>query len=243
MKILSIGNSFSEDAQRYLAAVGHSLGLEIKCVNACIGGCTLVRHYNNIRSGARDYLVQECGTNVREGATLREIILSDSFDVITLQEASVRSVDYHNFEPYLSELVKYIRDLCPDAKIALHETWGYESESERIKNLGYTAHEDMYASIKEAYAKAMSESGADFLIPSGRVMAMLYGEGLKIHRDGFHASRGVGRYALALTWVRAICGVSVEDNDFYDFEEEITDEERRAVISAVESIYKNTEVN
>ena len=236
MKILSIGNSFSEDAQRYLAALGHSMGLEIKCVNLCIGGCTLVRHYNNMLCGTCDYLVQEYGSNVREGASLEEILLSDSFDVVTLQEASVRSVDYNNFQPYLSEVAKYIREKCPTAKIALHETWGYESESERIKNLGYTAHEDMHASIKEAYSKAMSESGADFLIPSGRVMAMLYGEGLKIHRDGFHASRGVGRYAIALTWLKTLMGVSVIGNSFADLEEEITDEQRRIILKVVESL-------
>ena len=236
MKILSIGNSFSEDAQRYLAAVGHSMGLEIKCMNACIGGCTLVRHYNNMRSSAPDYLVQVCGSNVREGATLEEILLSDTFDVITLQEASVRSADYHNFEPYLSSLVEYIREKCPTARIALHETWAYESGSERIKNLGFNEHSEMYEKIKTAYEKAMTDTKADLLIPSGAVMAHLYEHGLKIHRDGFHASRGIGRYALALCWIKAIFGISVKDNEFFDFEEDVTEEERQAVIRAVESI-------
>ena len=236
MKILSIGNSFSEDAQRYLSAVGHSLGLEIKCVNACIGGCTLVRHYNNMRSGTPDYLVQVCGSNLRDGATLEEILLSDTFDVITLQEASVRSADYRNFEPYLSSLVEYIREKCPTARIALHETWGYESGSEKIKNLGFNMHSEMYEKIKTAYAIAMVDAKADLLIPSGAVMARLNENGLKIHRDGFHASRGIGRYALALCWIKAICGISVKDNEFYDFEEEVTEEERQAVIRAVESI-------
>ncbi len=236
MKILSIGNSFSEDAQRYLAALGHSMGLEIKCVNLCIGGCTLVRHYNNMLGGTCDYLVQECGSNVREGASLEEILLSDSFDVITLQEASVRSVDYRNFEPYLSELIKYIRRLCPAAKIALHETWGYESGTDRIKNLGFTQHSEMYSAIRSAYAKAMADTRADLLIPSGEVMAKLCESGLKIHRDGFHASRGVGRYALALTWIKVIFGMSVAQNKFCDFEEDISAEEIAAVISAVESI-------
>ena len=236
MKILSIGNSFSEDAQRYLAAVGHSLGLEIKCVNACIGGCTLVRHYNNMRSATPDYLVQVCGSNVREGATLEEILLSDTFDVITLQEASLRSADYRNFEPYLSSLVEYIREKCPTARIALHETWGYESGSEKIKNLGFTLHSEMYEKIKTAYENAMADTKADLLIPSGAVMARLNESGLKIHRDGFHASRGIGRYALALCWVKAIFGISVKDNEFFDFEEDVTEEERQAVIRAVESI-------
>ena len=236
MKILSIGNSFSEDAQRYLTALGHSMGLEIKCVNLCIGGCTLVRHYNNMQSGAADYLVQECGSNVREGARLEEILLSDSFDVITLQEASVRSVEYRNFQPYLSELAQYIRKKCPTAKIALHETWGYESFTDRIKNLGFSEHAEMFSAIERAYIMAAEDIKADYLIPSGKVMATLYESGLKIHRDGFHASRGVGRYAIALTWLKTLMGVSVVGNSFADLEEEITDDERRIVWKAVESV-------
>ena len=236
MKILSIGNSFSEDAQRYLAALGHSMGLEIKCVNLCIGGCTLVRHYNNMLCGTCDYLVQEYGSNVREGASLEEILLSDSFDVVTLQEASVRSVDYNNFQPYLSEVAKYIREKCPTAKIALHETWGYESDTERIKNLGFTLHSEMFSAIEKAYKRAAEEIKADYLIPSGRVMAALYKSGLKVHRDGFHASRGVGRYAIALTWLKTLMGVSVIGNSFADLEEEITDEQRRIILKVVESL-------
>ena len=38
MKILSIGNSFSDDAQRYLRAIAASEGVEIETLNLCIGG-------------------------------------------------------------------------------------------------------------------------------------------------------------------------------------------------------------
>ncbi len=38
LKILSIGNSFSQDAQRYLYDISKSNGEEIKNVNLYIGG-------------------------------------------------------------------------------------------------------------------------------------------------------------------------------------------------------------
>ena len=41
MKILSIGNSFSEDAQRYLKLIAGANGRELTCVNLYIGGCSL----------------------------------------------------------------------------------------------------------------------------------------------------------------------------------------------------------
>ena len=74
MKILSIGNSFSEDAHRYLAKIADNMGIDIKCVNMCIGGCTLERHYKNMLSGEADYLLQINGKSVSEGHSFEEIL-------------------------------------------------------------------------------------------------------------------------------------------------------------------------
>ena len=48
MKVLSIGNSFSQDAQRYLHRLAKEDGTFIKCVNLYIGGCSLQTHYINM---------------------------------------------------------------------------------------------------------------------------------------------------------------------------------------------------
>ena len=53
LKILSIGNSFSDDAQRYLYQIARAGHQEMKVVNAYIGGCSLHRHYTNMLSGER----------------------------------------------------------------------------------------------------------------------------------------------------------------------------------------------
>ena len=41
MQILSIGNNFSQDAQRYLHQIVDADGEALKCVNLMIGGCPL----------------------------------------------------------------------------------------------------------------------------------------------------------------------------------------------------------
>ena len=48
MKILAIGNSFSEDACRYIHKIAAADGQNIKTVNLYIGGCPLKTHYYNI---------------------------------------------------------------------------------------------------------------------------------------------------------------------------------------------------
>ena len=47
MKILSIGNSFSQDAQKWLHQIAESAGEDWHVVNLYIGGCPLAHHWNN----------------------------------------------------------------------------------------------------------------------------------------------------------------------------------------------------
>ena len=55
MKILSIGNSFSQDAQRYLYRLAKKAGDTFKTVNLYIGGCSLRTHYINALEDKADY--------------------------------------------------------------------------------------------------------------------------------------------------------------------------------------------
>ena len=47
----------------------------------------------------------------------------------------------------------------------------------------------------------------------------------KIHRDTFHASLGLGRYALGLIWYKTLTGNDVLQNPFCDFDEEVSAEQ------------------
>ena len=68
------------------------------------------------------------------------------------------------------------------------------------------------------------------------MMYKLHESGIeKVHRDTFHASFGVGRYALALLWMRMLCGVNVTGNSFSDFDVPVTDEENKIAWAVVDS--------
>ncbi len=47
MKVLAIGNSFSQDATRYLRKIAQASGEDMKVVNLYIGGCPLSRHFKH----------------------------------------------------------------------------------------------------------------------------------------------------------------------------------------------------
>ena len=224
MNVLSIGNSFSQDAQKYLHGIARADGVTLDCFNLYIGGCTLERHFRNMMSDKREYCLEMNGQSTGFYVSIKEALLTRSWDVVTVQQASHQSTRFDNYTPYIEKLAAYIRELCPKAKIAVHKTWAYEQGSERIEKIfGYTDQRMMFDELDAAYNRAAEVIGADIMIPSGDVFQSLIAAGFeKIHRDTFHASYGVGRYALGLTWYAVLTGKGVTDNSFCDFAEPIS---------------------
>ena len=59
-----------------------------------------------------------------------------------------------------------------------------------------------------------------------------------MHRDCHHASLGVGRYLLALTWLKALTGIDISNDNFSDLQEPISETERKIIIDAVNKACK-----
>ncbi len=115
MNILSIGNSFSQDAQRYLHQVAKSVDEDITAVNLFIGGCSLFTHFANISNDAKLYELQYNGEKTGFKVTVKEALLSREWDYITIQQASHYSYDYETYQPYANSLVEYIKMYAPKA--------------------------------------------------------------------------------------------------------------------------------
>lgn len=226
MNILSIGNSFSQDAQRYLHWIARADGVELNTFNLMIGGCSLARHYRNMLGDLREYTLEMNGDSTNFKVSLQEALLNREWDVVTIQQVSRESFNYNTYQPYLNKLVEYIRLCAPKAKIAWHQTWAYEQASQRLHEMGYCDQKDMFRDLQEAGQKAALDIQADYVIPAGQVFQMLIANGIgQLHRDTYHASRGLGRYAIALTWYRVLTGCDVTDNAFADFDEAVSPEQ------------------
>lgn len=223
MNVLSIGNSFSQDAHRYIHGIARADKVDLTTVNLYIGGCPLEAHFRNMHSERAVYSAELNGQSTGFFVSIKEALLSREWDVVTVQQVSNGSVDFNTYMPYLTELVAYVKKYAPKAKIGVHQTWAYEQGSDRLnKMMGYSDHTEMFADLKDAYKKAADEIGADTFIPSGELFQKLLSSGIeKIHRDTFHATLGTGRYALGLLWYAVLCGKDVSGNTFADFDEEV----------------------
>ena len=241
MKILSIGNSFSQDAQKYLHRLAKHDGVNMKTVNLYIGGCPLRTHYINILDDNPNYDFEFNGENTRIKVSIGQALASDDWDIVTLQQVSSQSADFSTYTPYIEEVAGYVKEYCPHAKILIHNTWAYEDGSDQLFNVAkYENAKDMLRDVNASYKKAAEAINADGIIPCGNAMMNALDLGMeKIHRDTFHAGRGAGRYLLALTWYKYLTGNDISNNTFNEFDVPVTDEEREIVIKAVNKTFED----
>ena len=226
-KILAIGNSFSQDATRYLYGIARADGVQVKVVNLYIGGCSLYRHYRNMLSGEDAYSYEINGMSSGLYVSLKKALLSDEWDVVTLQQRSADSWKEDSYEPYLSRLAEYVREHAPAAKLYIHKTWAYENGCKRLELIGAESAEQMLAGLTRCYETAAERISADGIIPSGDAMYLLHAELMKTERsafrDTFHASLGLGRYLLGLVWYGTILGGDPRNSTYSDLDKKVSE--------------------
>jgi len=239
MKILAIGNSFSQDATRYLKQIAAADGESFKVVNLFIGGCPLIRHFRNIMADNKSYSMEYGGEITGFYVSIKEALLSDEWDVVTMQQASPDSFKYETYQPYLTTLADYVRKYAPKAKLYMHQTWSYEEGHSALARWGFKNQAEMFAGIEDAYEKAAESINAEGILKSGKVLQMLLKNGIeKVHRDGAHISLGVGRYASALLWYATLSGKDITDNSFCNFDESVSEEEVAIIKKCVKELVK-----
>lgn len=222
IKVLAIGNSFSQDALYYLHQIAAADGIALKAANLMIGGCDLQRHWENIQNNARDYIYEEDGVSTERYVSIQDALQADDWDHIVTQQASHDSGLADSYHPYIANMAEYLRRQAPKAEILLHKTWAYEIDSQHPQFARYHHNQqEMYRLLSQAYDAAAQKIGAR-LIPSGDVIQALrktppfiYEKGgSSLCRDGFHATVIYGRYALAATWYKTLTGRSLVNNSY-----------------------------
>jgi hypothetical protein len=242
MNVLSIGNSFSEDAHRYLNKIAWTDDKQsVFTWNLTIGGCPLSLHFRNMRAENKAYGLWVNGNIVCTKVSIKEALLTTNWDYISLQQVSRLSFKYETYQPYLNELVAYIKKYCPNAKIILQQTWAYNPKTDILSDMGFSSHDEMFQAVSACYDKAAHEIGAHAVIPSGYTMKTLLKLGVEdVHRDNIHANN-VGRFAISATWYQALTGRSLENVDFshFDFDADVSAEDiEKAKIASLEAVKK-----
>lgn len=215
VRILAVGNSFSQDAvEQNLYELAKSDGIPVIIGNAYIGGCPLERHVDNSRTGKAEYAYRKIGGDgirrEEKNVTLDRILSDEQWDYVSLQQASPLSGIYDSYSEWLPELYSYVKGHVPsDAVFMLHQTWAYAKDSDHsgFKNYGCDQIK-MYSAIVDANRKAAKLVGIKIIIPSGTAVqnARTSFIGDRMDRDGYHLDLLWGRYTAACAWYEKLFG-------------------------------------
>ena len=172
LKVLMIGNSFSICCLKEMPQVAQSMGLGLDLCSLYIGGCSMKRHCENIeKAGDETFKPYQVGRSVNgkrlpdTKGNIPQMLKADKWDVVTIQQCSHESWIPTSYHPWGENLVKTIRELAPQAKIVVQETWSYTPWDKRLAKWQLDQNQ-MYDKLHAAYA-AFAQPYSFEIIPMG----------------------------------------------------------------------------
>lgn len=224
VRILAVGNSFSEDAiDQYFHEICEAAGKRVIVGNLYIGGCPLERHLSNARTDSAAYRFRRIGldgkTITADPVTLSSALRSDQWDYVSFQQASNFSGMYDTYVS-LKPLIEYVDSVTGGdrPRYMWHQTWAYSPNSTHGAFPSYGSDQKvMYDSIVSASGRVMADHPSlSLIIPSGTAIQLAREKtgNPDLTRDGYHLDPIIGRYIAACTWFEAIFGESVVGNPY-----------------------------
>jgi prefoldin subunit 5 len=237
LKVLDIGNSYTQDAQTYLPQIikASGIGTDFSLYRAFRPSAsfkTWVDCWND--SDKENYSIDFCaGTpldgisgsgSASDGDLFRKALQSVKWDIILIHQVSTYSNDYSLWEGdgaggYLKELIRIIRVTNPQATIGYLMTHSYRgsywANSEGSSYL-------RWRNIADATKQLKQEYGIDFIIPYGTAVQNLrassLNDGYEFSEDGTHMGAGLGDYVAGCCYFESLLapryGISIWGNTF-----------------------------
>jgi hypothetical protein len=166
VRLLTVGNSFSQNATRHLDSLVKAAGHVLIHHPAAVGGASLQLHWDK----AQQYEQEPQKTNglYSTKRSLKQELQSEPWDFVTIQQASIRSHDITTYRPFAQQLFDYIKKNAPKAEVLIHQTWAYRCDDPRFaakepKPGEPRTQEEMYQGLTHAYRTIAAELGVRIL--------------------------------------------------------------------------------
>ena len=178
LRVLMIGNSFSQSVLNYLPAIAKAdPTVKLSIRNAYIGGCSIQRHLKEYDTTAQNPEHRPYTTNLPiEGingrkVSLQDCLKADQYDIVTIQQASRDSWNADTYGADADRLIAIVREYQPKAEIVGHQTWAYRADSKAILPGGSfkMTQLEMHNHITDCY-KALAKKYSFRIIPVGNAV-------------------------------------------------------------------------
>jgi hypothetical protein len=165
LRLFVVGNSFSNNATRYLPDLAKEGGHDLILATAMTGGCSFDRHWAAVDAFVAN--PDDPKAKIYGGKSLHERIGSGPWDVITIQQYSLHSPDYGTYQPSATHLCDHLKKLQPQAEIVIHQTWAYRVDAAKFGLVApgenAASNREMWDKSRAAYWRLAADLGARVL--------------------------------------------------------------------------------
>jgi hypothetical protein len=176
VRLVTIGNSFSNNATHYLGDLAKAAGHVLVHQPMAVGGASMEVHWTKIQANEKD---AKDPAGLYGAKSLSGVLKTDDWDFVTIQQASIKSHDVDTYRPFAEQLQKYVKTHAPRAELLLHQTWAYRCDDPRFApktpKVEPSSREAMHASLTNAYRTIAKELGVR-VIPVGDAFHLADGD-------------------------------------------------------------------
>ena len=259
--VLVFGHSYGVDCTEHLPALAAEAGIDnFRIARFVKGNCSMEEHYTFfVEDYDKGYFECEPGNTVwnKYKKTVKEALVEREWDAIVFQNSLENEGFYDKAQPWLDKMVKHIlkvqkKKFKNTPMLCWNMFWpisvileGSVSEPHRTRMAPYDRSSQKMFDCYVLAAKEISEKTlVKNVIPAGTAIMNLRTSELNIPqmkeftRDGYHLSKGAGRYAAACTWfeylLQPVYGISVLGNSLRlpDYGSPVVDENARLLQEA-----------
>ena len=238
LKILDIGNSYTNDATDHLPSLvkAADLSLDDMCLYKATRGSASFKNWMDVYNGkdkGSTYSVSKVVGGLKttiptgkdtgdNGELFRRVLTEEKWDLIIIHQASGFATDYDKWFTqwdggYLDEFLGILKKHQPDAKIGfllIHSYWDNYSGNREGSSI------IRWHKIATGVRNLKNDHRIDFVVPYGTAVENLRSSSLydshDLTRDGTHCGIGLCRYTAACCYYETIIaprtGVSILGN-------------------------------
>ena len=256
INVLMIGNSGCYYYVEELYGVAKAAGIDMKVCNLYYSGCPLQKHWTWWKQNEKNYqyfVTDERGRMKYENYSLTMALQCENWDMISLQEAfspnkaKDRDLSFSSCEPYMKDLMAFLREQFPQSEFFWHQTWSYEVgydrdngkiDSPEAQEAHHQTVRDVSLHLCEKYDLVRIPVGDAWQIARknpaiGDVLCHKKGKVGDFLHDG---DTGGGQYLNACVWFEVLTGQSCIGNTWrpdYELSEEKIQELQKSAHEAV----------
>ena len=232
LRILAVGNSFTNDTMAYVAQIANSAGYNVTVGVLWESGSSLEEHVDYIEHNSPVYKYEKFSKSTnysgveRSGVAPNTAFSDEKWDLVFLQQVSYLNGDPDSLldadgDSYITQMISLIRSRIDNSSLSFSWLmgWAYARDFEGTSFVQmYQGSQDvMYQKIASTTKNTVWASGQlDSIIPVGTAIQNVRSSyiGDNVNRDGKHLTYSLGRYAAGLTVASSI-GINVSKVTYF----------------------------